>query len=197
MENAPTNIGFDKLVTPYQQQFGMKENASFTLMEIINNPEKLNRFQPYEFPDVDITSDGNIFIQPTKHIIRTLEDYYIKWIPGMYSNEDGFIPSHDHNYPYASIMKNQWIMKVVIQRIDLQAKKNIFEIKWFSQISDIHTMCGQDASGNTVEMVRPFQLEEFPALHNQLSNEDDQRIFFQKYISDVYSIEDEERDRNW
>ena len=198
MEPNAKNIGFDKLVTPYQQQFGRKENSCLSLKTICKDTAILQRFPPYEFPDFDLTTDGNVFIQPMKHIIQTLEDYYIKWIPGKYTENEGFLPSHDHAYPYVPVTEDQWLMKVVIQRLDLQAGMNTFEVQYLTQISKIQTILCQNKDGDPMERVTPFKLENFPSLQEQLTNPENQTKFFQKYLSDVYSMDDEARDhREW
>lgn len=95
------------VVTPYFQKFGRNENDGFSIKEIIQSKDFLYRFDPNEFPSIEITGCGEVFFTPIKKVITTTESYFIKW----FSLTKEFKIQHDHTYNYARLDKDGYLMK--------------------------------------------------------------------------------------
>ena len=180
------------VVTPYDQKFNRKEENGFTLTEIVTNDVLYNKFIKNTFPNIQIMENGEMFMDPSKRIIQTLHEYFIKWI---ILGED-FKPSHDHNYPYVGIPKTGYLMKIVIPKLSDNPFENNFTVEYLCDINNIQTRMDDsisniDASNQTsvnVDMNENMTVESlnerrYPAVCKLLSDKDE---FIRNYLMDVF-----------
>ena len=179
------------VVTPYDQKFKRKEKDGFTIFEIIEDETLLNTFSRNVFPDIVKMNNGEIFMSPTKKIIQTLHEYYIKW----FLLDKNFHISHDHDYPYVNIPKDGYLMKIVIPK--LSEYPDDFEIEYICDINNIQTQIDNSInnithidSQNSIDVdtkelltIENFDPTKYPKIYELLINKKD---FFNKYLTFIY-----------
>lgn len=178
------------VVTPYDQKFRRKEKDGFTLFEIIQNDALKERFAKNIFPEFQIMENSEIFMEPTKRIIQTMHEYYIKW----FILDENFVPSHDHDYPYVNVPKKGYLVKIVIPRLSDNPIENECVIEYACDINNIeaytcdsiHDINRQESIN--VDMKEDLQLEAFdctkyPEIYKLVTNKQD---FFKKYLSHIF-----------
>lgn len=181
----------DYVVTPYNQKFNRKEKDGFSLFDIIENESLLKRFSRYTFPEFQKMDNGNIFMQPTKKVIQTLHEYYIKWMV----LDNNFTPSHDHDYPYANVPKSGYLIKIVIPNLHDNPLDNTFTIEYACDINNIVTRSFDSINNidrtnqNSINVdmkedleIEPFDPAMYPKIYELVLNI---KEFFKLYLSDV------------
>ena len=183
------NLGdgiFKGIVTPQMQMMGGIGKTGYKIEDIIEKENLRERFQKNEFPQFDVTSDG-IFFQPIGKVFSTVRQYYIKW----FSLNEDLSFSHDHNYHYARLNPNGYLMKVSAPMVHDQISD--FEVNYITKVDNITPITvtvrpeGANVDSLTtapIDMytVPPFNASEFPALVQVFMDHDN---FVSTYLSDI------------
>lgn len=139
-DNMKTNMNYfdtdpKHVVTNVMQQRLLHNKRSslksLTLFDIISDPEFLAKFNPHEFPKFEIMENGSIFFQPICKVISPIHTHYVKW----FSLSRGLAFSNDHDYEFAELNQNGYLMKVVLSRqID---KIESFEVRYLCDVNNV------------------------------------------------------------
>lgn len=183
------------VVTPYQQKYMKADKDGFDLMSILDDEILKNKFPRYTFPQIEKTSDGTCFIVPTKHVISTTDNFYVKWL----ILDEKYQPVSNHNYPMVPLPKKGYLMKVMLyvtspnptdyaivyledfHNIHVQS---ILSMNGMSQVqsSQVENQSFIQANEDDKMMIQPFDLSHHPGITTLLS---DRSEFFKKYLSDM------------
>lgn len=183
------NLGggaFKGIVTPQMQAMRGIGKTGYSIDDIIEKENLRDRFQRNEFPQFDKTSDG-IFFQPIGKVFSTARQYYIKW----FSLGEDLSFSHDHNYHYARLNPNGYLMKISAPMIHDQISD--FEVNYITRVDNITpitvTVRPEGANvdsltANPIDMyaLPPFNAPEFPTLVEIFM---DHENFVNTYLSDI------------
>lgn len=177
------------VVTPHFQKFHTTENGGFNIKEIVTSEDFRSRFDIDAFPTIEIMSDGTIFFQPVKNVIKTTESYFVKW----FALTEDFEVRHDHDYQFATLPENGYLAKFIVT--PLEGAEKTFRVEYILPASQIQieeneytkAMKALDQSSQNyldsqqVELrLKSYELERYPKFDELIK---DKESFFETYIS--------------
>lgn len=179
-----TNLG----VTPMLQR--TKGKGKLSLVNIIEDTSLRSQFRSTEFPSFSLT-DKTYFFTPVTKVTSITGTYYIKW----FSLDQNFRIAHDHNYQFASLNPEGYLMKITVSRLSREI--NDFQIAYVCDVNDIHCsemQAQEEVSGRTLDdlpkvksylSVQEFNPMEYPSIMAMVENPDSRMEFIQNCLSDI------------
>lgn len=183
------------IVTPLKQKMRNMNGTGFKIDLIATDENTQNLFMPNEFPKMEKTADG-IFFQPLARVISTSRQYFIKW----FSLSKDMEFSHDHDYQYARINEDGFLMKVVVPRTSEYISD--YEVKYVTpvnniSVSEIQTNQGM-ISASTIDIHGEVETSNVPSIKYVVSpfipqNQNEQLLqvlmnrneFIKTYLHDI------------
>jgi hypothetical protein len=183
------------VVTPFNQTYHKSEDSmGFDIIEIIDDEKMLSRFDRYTFPHIEKTSDGTLFITPTKRVLTSTENYYVKWLV---LNEE-FQPLSNHNYPMLPLPKNGYLMKIVLHVTSDNPTEFIIQyvvdyhnigIQTVSGVNGISQVQSSFSGQSSIEVdkadsisVKTIDISRIPQIMSMIN---DKESFFKEYLQDM------------
>ena len=176
------------VVTPFSQKYHRSDSSGFELEEIVNG-DMIKRFKKDTFPKVEKMSNGNLFIQPTKHVMSTTENYYVKWLV----LDSSYQPTHNHDYPMVELPKNGYIVRISVPITPEKTPQFMinYVIDYHNiQIDSMNSLGNVEQDQSPYQAIREetvvvrFNINEHLPLLNLISNREE---FFSKYLNDIYN----------
>ena len=194
VENKNTENSLKGVVTPLNQTYHKSNNSlTYDLLEIINNEDLLAKFRNYTFPRIEKTSDNTLFIVPTKRVISSLENMYIKWLV----LDENHQPMSNHNYPMVPLPKKGYLMKIVLPVTSEDPSDFMIEylvdyhnipiqiISGVNNITQVQSSLGQSSiqvNKDDTLSVELFDMSRYPEVTNLIMNKNE---FFKNYLYDM------------
>lgn len=193
---TPTNTELTGIVTSDMQKMFLNNHSCVNktkLVDIITNLELLNKFDRNEFPKIEIMENGKMFFQPVCRVISPVYTHYVKW----FSLTEDMNFSNDHDYEFAEINPNGYLMKVILMRqLD---RISGFEVRYVTNVNDVEFISTVEtrAEGayvtdavNASLPVEKFVVSQFvPGQYIKIQNIiQDSESFIEKYLQDVQEV---------
>lgn len=182
------NLGdgiYKGIVTPLMQKMGGIGKTGYRIEDLIEKENLRDQFRKNEFPQFEKTADG-IFFQPVGKVFSTTRNYHIKW----FSLTKDLQFSHDHNYQYAKLNPDGYLMKISAPIIHDMISD--FEVNYITKVDNITpiivTVRPEGTNIDTlasepIEMyaVPPFEPSNYPSMVQMFMNNN----FVSEYLSDI------------
>jgi len=185
-----TNDSLKGVVTPMNQKLGIYGKSNIKIDDIVGNEVLINEFEKNTLPVMNKMTDGDIFFKPTMKVLQNSFCTYLKW----FSLSETFQISHDHDYEFARLNKNGYLMRISIPRVSKVIMSfqvdYIIKVDQFTPIAISQNMQSGETEGKLEEKLRMpyFFIEDFPQI-NALIQEPEN--FINTYLRDIQEDIDE------
>jgi len=167
------------MITADTQRYG---DRILTLKDFITDESKLN-FPKYYLPNITNVND-TLFIIPSKHVVSSNDDYYIKYL----ILDKDKMPIHGHSYPFVEVPNEGYIMKIRVEYTNIEVRE--FQIEYMVDINDIKfnvtsSLIGTDENKSKIDTFTFTPFDSSMCSQTLANILTDQNAFYQSYIHDA------------